>query len=262
LWKRAIGDGRDFSQSQESYNLVCNILREEYGVFHLCGKSKEYWSGLEELANFFLVEKNIARCLDTVELTMRIVNRGKRDSSMPYEEAEKTLNIRLREAAVGFQYEGGSVIRTDHQLVHADIVKPAISYLSDPEFKGANDEFMSAHRNYRSGDYKACLVDSLKSFESTMKIVCRLRNWTPEGDTASKLISTILANNLIPSYLQTQFNALKSVLESGIPTVRNKTAGHGQGEQIQQVPDYLAAYVLHQTASAILFLVKAHKAKP
>jgi hypothetical protein len=82
------------------------------------------------------------------------------------------------------------------------------------------------------------------------------------GDDASKLIATVLSNGLIPVYLQTQFNALRAVLETGVPTVRNKTAGHGQGDQIQEVPEYLAAYVLHQTAAAILFLVKAHKAKP
>jgi hypothetical protein len=50
------------------------------------------------------------------------------------------------------------------------------------------------------------------------------------------------------------------MLESSVPTARNKTSGHGQGAAIQIVPDHLAAYVLHMTASTIVFLVKADEA--
>ncbi|WP_390834051.1 DUF7014 domain-containing protein, partial [Calothrix parietina] len=51
-----------------------------------------------------------------------------------------------------------------------------------------------------------------------------------------------------------------SNLESGIPTVRNKNAGHGQGSQSIAVPQHFAAYQLHLTASTILFLLEAEKA--
>ncbi len=191
---------------------------------------------------------------------MRAVKMGWRDNQyMSFEEIQEIINTRLREAAVGYQYENDSIIKVDHQFVHAEVVKPVIIYLSNPDFEGANDEFMLAHKNYRAGDYKACLVECLKALESTMKIICKLRKWTIEGDTASKLISTLFSKGLVPSYMQSQFSALKSVLESGIPTVRNKVAGHGQGDQIQQVPEYLAAYVLHLTASSVLFLVRANE---
>jgi hypothetical protein len=43
-------------------------------------------------------------------------------------------------------------------------------------------------------------------------------------------------------------------LESGIPTVRNKTSGHGQGASYSQIPAHLAAYALHLSAANILFL--------
>lgn len=61
---------------------------------------------------------------------------------------------------------------------------------------------------------------------------------------------------------QSEFSGLRCVLESGVPTARNKLGGHGQGAQIVTVPGYLAAFVIHQTAAAIVFLVEAHKAKP
>ena len=55
--------------------------------------------------------------------------------------------------------------------------------------------------------------------------------------------------------------ALRSVLESGLPTVRNKTkgSGHGQGKELINIPGHLAAYALHLAASNIVLLVEAHK---
>ena len=64
-------------------------------------------------------------------------------------------------------------------------------------------------------------------------------------------------NDLIPAALQSQFSALRSVLESGVPTVRNKMAGHGQGSIPASVPDYMARFAMHLTASNIVLLVDA-----
>jgi len=103
----------------------------------------------------------------------------------------------------------------------------------------------------------------LKAFESTMKTICEKFNWVYDKTaTASKLIDILLKREeLIPSYLQTHFSGLKQVLEAGVPTVRNKTSGHGQGSETKEVPEYLAAYVLHLTASNIVLIVEAYKAK-
>jgi hypothetical protein len=45
-----------------------------------------------------------------------------------------------------------------------------------------------------------------------------------------------------------------------VPTGRNKLSGHGQGSTPKDVPDHLAAYMLHMTASAIVFLAEAEAA--
>jgi hypothetical protein len=52
------------------------------------------------------------------------------------------------------------------------------------------------------------------------------------------------------------------MLTSGVPTVRNKTAAHGAGVQPRVVPQELAAFQLHQTASVIVFLIESHQAQP
>ncbi len=94
-----------------------------------------------------------------------------------------------------------------------------------------------------------------------MKAICTKFNWDyNKTDNASKLIDICFQNNLIPVYLKSKFTALQSSLRNGIPTVRNKEAAHGQGNEISEVPSYLASYLLHLTATTILFLADAEKA--
>jgi hypothetical protein len=81
-----------------------------------------------------------------------------------------------------------------------------------------------------------------------------------KGDTAERLLAICFSYRLIPSYLQTHYSSLRSSLENGIPTVRNQLAGHGQGSTPTDVPPYIAAYLLHLTATSILFLSDAEKA--
>jgi non-ribosomal peptide synthetase component E (peptide arylation enzyme) len=51
---------------------------------------------------------------------------------------------------------------------------------------------------------------------------------------------------------------LKTLLESGVPTVRNKLSGHGAGLK-KKIPRYIVEYAINMTASTILFLVQAEE---
>lgn len=178
------------------------------------------------------------------------------------DDAVSELNTRFKEHGIGYQFDGGELMRVDSQYMHAQVVKPAISLLRDLKFLGAENEFLHAHEHYRKGNHKEAIVDALKAFESTMKAICYARNWTfSPNDSARDLIKIMFDNKLIPPALQTHFTGLRSVLESGLPTVRNKTSGHGQGVDIVEVPEYLTSYALHLAATNIVFLVEAHKAK-
>ena len=98
----------------------------------------------------------------------------------------------------------------------------------------------------------------LKAFESCIKAICKKRKWGyNEKDTASRLIEIVFSNDLIPPFMQSHFSALRNTLTGGIPTVRNRLSGHGQGSEEVAVPEYIAAYALHLTASNILLLARA-----
>ncbi len=119
---------------------------------------------------------------------------------------------------------------------------------------------MTAHEHYRHGRVKECLNECLKALESTLKAICDARKWKHEQtDTAKKLLDICFQNGLVPDFLQAHYTALRSTLESGVPTVRNKLGGHGQGVQPVDVPPHYASYMLHLTGTTILFLVEAEK---
>lgn len=254
--------------AEKAYEFIKQTLCREYGLFELIERPK---SDDHSVFNFFLQEESIERALDVVELAFKLINTFIRDNSsyqyytdrkLDPDAAVEELNERFREHGVGYQFESNELIRIDSEFLHSEAVKPALTVLRGSAFKGANEEFLIAHEHYRHGRYKECLVDALKTFESTMKAICKLRGWpTQPGDTAKALISTCLSNGLLPTYLDSQFTSLRSLLESGIPTVRNKNGGHGQGTDPFVVPEYLARYALNLTATTILFLVEANSAK-
>jgi hypothetical protein len=133
--------------------------------------------------------------------------------------------------------------------------------LHDAGFAGPSEEFLQAHEHYRAKRYPEAIAGALKAFESSMKGICNVRQWEyPEGATAKVLIDLIFSKQLLPSSLSSQFSGLRSVLESGLPTVRNKQGGHGQGKDPVTIPSHIAAYALHLAASNIVMLVEAHKA--
>ncbi|MGC0781880.1 STM4504/CBY_0614 family protein [Pantoea agglomerans] len=252
--------------ADEVYRTIHETLAREYGVFKL---REFYENDFVALTEFFLKETDEDKCLDLIELSMRILegyvatNKHKFISltRQTPEDAISELNERFKEHGVGYQFESGEIMRIDSQIIHSEVVKPTLSLLNDePLFAGANDEFLAAHENYRHKRYKDCLNDCLKSFESLMKAIHEKHQWQYNpNDTASKLVNSCLSKGLIPSYLQSQFTSLKTMLETGVATIRNKNSGHGQGTDVREVPEELASYMLHLTATNLLFLSKCEQ---
>jgi len=64
-------------------------------------------------------------------------------------QAVEELNERFREHGVGYQFEELKIVRVDSQVLHAEVVKPALHLLSESAFSGANADFLKAHEHYR-----------------------------------------------------------------------------------------------------------------
>jgi len=251
----------EYYSKDNIYLEINKILCKEYGVFTL----KEYAQNNEEAIFDFLLKTNdYQKALDIIELFYRyfyLVLKEKykhHDThSRMINDAIIELNERFKENAIGYSFESGEAIKIDSKFIHSEVVKPTLKILNNSLYKGANEEFLRAHEHYRHKRYKECLNECLKSFESTMKTICDKHNWTyNQNDTSKKLIKICFDTNLIPTYLQTQFSSLQQLFESGVPTIRNKNSGHGQGVQPIQVTAEITSYMLHLTATNLLFLAE------
>jgi hypothetical protein len=185
------------------------------------------------------------------------------NASEKADEAIGELNSRLKEHGVGYQFTEGEMIRVDSELLHSEVIKPALRLLNQKHYKGAHEEFLKAHEHYRHGNNKESLNECLKAFESVMKAICDKRRWAyPSGATSKVLIQTCLDNGLVPTFWQQHYSSLRSLLECSVPTGRNKLSGHGQGTAPVVVPNYLVSYMLHMTAASIVFLTEAEASLP
>lgn len=132
--------------------------------------------------------------MDIIEICFKLIDGYIRSNEWKFrglvkqspDDAIEELNIRFKEAGLGYQFESGELVKVDSQFIHSDVVKPTLQILGkNKSYNGANDEFLSAHEHYRHQRYKECLNDCLKSFESLMKAIHKKHSWQfNDTDTA------------------------------------------------------------------------------
>ena len=181
--------------------------------------------------------------LDLVDYMFHLFDVGCRDIHPQYnydldtnalvDKAVEELNYRFKQHNLGYEFVNGEIIRIDNKMIHQEIVKPALRLLYEEGFDGAEDEFRKAFEYRRKGDNKNAILEAGKSFESTMKTICDKKGYT--------------------------YDKAKDTAETGLPVVRNKTSGHGQGSTIEQISDEFAEYALNLAATNIVLLVGIYK---
>ena len=266
IWRDAIGPYQGNTKNQEVWKQIHDIVAREHGRFNLgIGFNHE-----KDCISYLLDIKSVDAILDLVELSFFAIElvggdldnyaRQSRGMKVSPDEAITELNQRFRRAGVGYQYENGKILRIDSELIHSEVVRPALRFLQKHGFEGPRDEFMKAHGHYRAGEMKDAVTDANNAFESTLKTICEQRRWQyPKGARASDLLKVVRENGLLPSYLDNSFDQLAATLKSGLPKVRGEEGAHGQGAKPRETPDYVASYALHLAAAKILFLAQAHE---
>ncbi|MFZ0522542.1 MAG: hypothetical protein WAL95_16070 [Candidatus Acidiferrales bacterium] len=255
------------SRSSGVWNFIEKTIAKENGVWNLGIAA----NATDHRCIEYLLSADTDGALDIIELSFRSIDRIIRgfstsdlDTSGVEQDADdaiEELNQRFREHGVGFQYVAGEIMRVDSQLLHAETVKPALALLNEAGFSGPSDEFIRAFDHHRKGESKDAIADALNALESTMKAICDARGWKyTSKDTAKPLLDILFNKGLIPAELASHCAGLRSALESGLPTLANRTSRHGQGSTPTEVPDHFVAYALHLVASNVVFLVACHKA--
>ena len=273
IWRNAIGPAhvftgmelRDVYANNAGWEAIHEIVAQEHGLLTLASKTN-----LFERCQEYLLQATVEDALDVIEASFHYIDkiarrfrsheRSLRGITVTADDAINELNERFRRAAAGYRFEDGKILRIDAELIHAEVVRPALLYLQQPGFEGPREEYLKAHTHYRHGETKDAITNANNAFESTLKAICSQRNWEyPRKAGASDLLRVVRQKGLLPDYLDSSFDQLAATLKSGLPKLRNEQGGHGQGSTPRETPDYVAAYALHLAAAKILFLFEAHK---
>lgn len=261
----AMGGCRDseyYPENRGAWDAIQGVLLREFGV-HGLGGSRDH----SKTDVLHVIENGgTEHFLDALEAcAFWLEHRGKklgehdrhlRGITVSAGDAIEELNVRFRQAGVGYQIEADKIVRVDSMHVHREVVVPALRLLSEPRFAGPNDEFLRAHGHYRAGEHDDAVTDANNAFESTMKAICDINGWPYEkGARASDLIKLLRANGFLPENLDASFDQLAATLKSGLPKLRNDYGAHGGGSQVRETPSHVAAYALHLAAAKIVFLV-------
>lgn len=266
IWDDAIGGDTQFSipPEEQVFKDVHQVLCREFGMFALIRSGEDPRA---QVTQFFLNFSNVDECVDVIQLVFTMIDTRVRNlpgafrAAIRPDEAIQELNHRFKEHGVGLQYFDQRILRIDSEFTHQEITLPALKLLQQSFLAGASQEFLNAHEHYRHGRYKECLNECLNAFESTMKAICHKRKWAyKQTDTAKALIKICEDNGLFPVFMESHVTGLRSTLESGVPTARNRTSGHGQGVVPIKVSEQFAGYVLHLTAANVRFLAASEAA--
>lgn len=248
-----------------SYNEIHKMLCEKYGELSLSSKHQLGVKDKETLTEVLIREDyDFELIFDLMELSIRYKikdmsgNYFDDDINRYIVKIQKLINQRFKESSVGYEMINGQIIRKDSEITFTEIIRPTINLTYNELFENVNVDFVNAIKEYQTGDNKDCLVKLLRAFESTLKIICDENGWEyNETERCSKLINICFDNDLVPQEMKSEFTSLNSLLQSGIPPVRNNYAGHGEGGEERVVEDYLARYAINVTGSCILFVIEA-----
>jgi hypothetical protein len=268
IWDKLFtGYGSD-DIKQRFFNILRDVICEEYGKTELTPiRMRTEGYKKIDLMDYFLEIANPLAALDIIQVSFQIL----RDSPSSSGDSRSTwhrrivesitrLNQRFREHAIGYELTNFQLVRVDSQFLHTTVVKPSLILLQSPGYEGAEQEFYEAHEHYRLGRLEDAMVSALKSMESTLKCIFDEKGWSyTSTDPFKGLLEVALENQLFPKYWENHFNALKACLIGGAPTARNKVAGHGQGPEIRDVPEHIAAFTLHSAGAAIVLFVESAK---
>ena len=248
------------------WEIICERFAREKGLKYLPSYRYDDFNDASAYEKYVDV-CNDANFLDLMDYTFTVIVSNKAAANIIGKEkinsAIEELNYRFKQYSLGYEFINGKLIEKTNEQIHKEIIKPALHLLNNKAFQGAEQEYFQAFDFFKEGKNKEAILNAIKAFESVLKTICEKMKYPydREKDGAKQLLQHLSENNFYPNYLESHLTGIRSTLESGAPTLRNKKAGHGQGAEVVNVSDEYAEYALNLVATNIVFLVKLFNQK-
>ena len=163
-----------------------------------------------------------------------------------------------------FEYEiiesaaGLEAISIDSQYLHEEVIKKTRKLFYDLKFQGPLQEFDDALAALENQDYDTAINEALKAFESTMKAILQeLKHPFNPKWAAKDLIKALTEAGVIPTTFGSLSTGVRTVLESGLPSIRNAPGvAHGSGRDPKEIEQSYAQFAVHLCGSYVVFMIK------
>jgi len=196
----------------------------------------------------FVIGGYPAQVLDVIELF--------HEELMPdlQPEFQKDINNAFEDENCPWRLMDGQFCRIDSKFMEIQVVRRAEELMKGEEFEGALGEFREARNDLTAGDYKGAIHNAHKSFESTLKTILN-----KDAGTAIELIRELYKIGLFVDLPERVGRVFAESVFTALPFLRNRLAGHGQGEVVVDIPRDYAVLAVHLAGASIQFVIQRYK---
>lgn len=170
------------------------------------------------------------------------------------------LNNLIKQFSKKYDYNQ-KIIYTINEIQLEKTLENSFIALENKKYGATKKEYLDALESFNDGRYQDTLVHSNKALESLLKCICDDRGIYRDKDTVNALVEILKNNNFFDDfvYLIANINNLAGLFQTGVNSLRNKSAAHGGG-QAPHDPDYnLAQLSLNLSISYINFLININE---
>ena len=238
-----------------SNDVLTDRIKSEHGLDDLRAYVKNKDGELEstDLKGFLLRGNYPPYVFDALELYYIIITDFIDDESNS--SFQKGLNEIFSESELSWRMAEGEIFPIDSHYVEEHVLRKSQELLKSLKFHGALEEFKKARTDLVNGDYQGAIQNANLAVESTVKGILGIEKEKP-GILFRKLIDS----EIIPEYYEGFLKAFEKNILRCVAKMRNeeKGAGHGQGPEINVIPEELAELGLHLSGVIIHYLMKKH----
>ena len=164
---------------------------------------------------------------------------------------QRELNVLFEEEDSPWRMADGQFFKIDSQFMNTYVVARCYELLKADGFEGALEEFNQARDELAGDNVKGAILNSCKSLESVLKASLRT-----DSGTARVLIDRLVDDGFYEGLPQEFSRAFGQQVLMALPFIRNRLAGHGQGNSVVEIPRLYGELAINLAATFLLFIVQ------
>lgn len=247
--------------SDKVWTHISETLQREYGERWVSGSSQDKIRAVLESGDAEIV-------VDVIECFLSKIRSPTNPYTSFFEDNLRHINEIFREYSVGYEFSkgvGNKVLgaKIDSKYLHKTATKKSMKLLYDLNFEGPLEEFDDAIEALDNKDTDKAITEALKAFESTMKAILQKLGYQYDQKWAAKdLIKACVDADVIPKNLDSFSSGIRTILESGLPTIRNMPGPtHGTGLDPKDIERSYAQFAVNLCGSYLVFLIERYEEK-